>query len=59
MTKIKKDFFGGKTKRRFERFTETSKNTNTYFAYLHILNATSQPIQLYYNELFKNGKELT
>ena len=37
MTKIKKDFFGGKTKRRFERFAETSKSTDTYFASLPLI----------------------
>lgn len=37
MTKIKKDFFGGRTKRRFERFAETTKSSNMYFAYLPLI----------------------
>ena len=37
MTKMKKDFFGGKTKKRFERFAETNKNSDTYFASLPLI----------------------
>ena len=37
MTKMKKDFFGGRTKRRFERFAETNKNTDMYFDSLPLI----------------------
>lgn len=50
MTKIKKDFFGGKTKRRFERFSETSKNTNMYFAYLPLIGQLGKNFYNNYNQ---------
>ncbi len=37
MTKVKQDFFGGKTKRRFERFAETNKASNMYHTYLPLI----------------------
>ena len=49
MTKIKKDFFGGKTKRRFERFAETSKSENTYFAYLPLIGQLGKNFHNNYN----------
>ena len=50
MTKIKRDFFGGRTKRRFERFAETSKNTNTYFAYLPLIGQLGKNFYNNYNQ---------
>ena len=50
MTKIKKDFFGGKTKRRFERFAETGENTNTYFAYLPLIGQLGKNFHNNYNK---------
>lgn len=50
MTKIKKDFFGGKTKRRFERFSETSQNTNMYFAYLPLIGQLGKNFHNNYNQ---------
>ena len=50
MTKIKKDFFGGKMKRRFERFAETGENTNTYFAYLPLIGQLGKNFYNNYNQ---------
>ena len=50
MTKIKKDFFGGKTKRRFERFAETGENNNTYFAYLPLIGQLGKNFHNNYNK---------
>lgn len=50
MTKIKRDFFGGKTKRRFERFSETSQNTNMYFAYLPLIGQLGKNFYNNYNQ---------
>ena len=50
MTKIKNDFFGGRTKRRFERFAETSQNTNTYLAYLPLIGQLGKNFYNNYNK---------
>ena len=49
MTKIKKDFFGGKMKRRFEKFAETDKNANMYFASLPLIGQLGKNFQNNYN----------
>ena len=50
MTKIKKDFFGGRTKRRFERFTETTKDSDKYFSSLPLIGQLGKN---YYNNYNK------
>lgn len=50
MTKIKKNFFRGKTRRRFERFAEIEENTNTYFAYLPLIGQLGKNFYNNYNE---------
>lgn len=49
MTKVKKDFFGGKMKRRFEKFAETDENANMYFASLPLIGQLGKNFQKNYN----------
>jgi len=50
MTKVKKDFFGGKTKRRFERFAETIKDSKMYFSSLPLIGQLGKNYNNNYNE---------
>ncbi len=49
MTKVKQDFFGGKTKKRFERFAETNKSSNMYLTYLPLIGQLGKNYHNNYN----------
>lgn len=50
MTTVKRSFFGAKTRRRFEKFAETDKSGNTYFAYLPLIGQLGKNFYNNYNE---------
>ena len=49
MTKIRQDFFGGKTKKRFERFSETNKSSNMYLTSLPLIGQLGKNFNNDYN----------
>ena len=49
MTKVKEDFFGGRTKRRFSRFTETIKNSNMFLIPLPLIGQLGKNYHNNYN----------
>ena len=58
MTKVKQDFFGGKTKKRFERFAETNKSSNMYLTYLPLIGQLGKNYHNNYDKYISGDKLL-